>query len=116
MKILATYKVIHNDRYDCSQCVKKFNPDQRKGMGCFGGEQVVAVLGKRADYKLTKCPGNFYDETAAYLYELFGLFRQGKLPFKGAVTDQPAQVMEAFSVIGELEQAKQERKSKKNGR
>ena len=115
MKILATYKVIQSERYDCTRCVKRFDERQRKGLGCFGGEQVVAVLGTREGYKLTKCPGNFYDETCAYFYELFHLFKEGNLPFPGTVSEQPAQTMEVFSVISELEKAKQERQTKKNG-
>jgi len=116
VKLMATYAAQHNPRYDCHKCLEK-TPSKtiRKSWGCFGGKGVVKILG---DYQLTSCPGNFYDETAVFMIELYHLFERGHLPFPGSLTEQPAQIIEAFGVIQGLDNKRQELEQKRanNGR
>jgi hypothetical protein len=69
--------------------------------------------------KFTKHLSRFKYPLFGYALQLFENYERGLLPFEGSVSDQPAQVMELFSVIQNLrfeQEKKQMEKIKQNGR
>ncbi len=62
---------------------------------CYGG-------GKKRTFnnlKFHTCVGNFYSEAAQDLIKLYTVFEDGMLPFSGAITEQPAKIVDAFSKL-----------------
>jgi hypothetical protein len=69
--------------------------------------------------RFTKPFGHLRYSHLSYCLMLFENYQKGILPFEGSVADQPAQIMEIFSVLAELrreQEEKQNEKIKKNGR
>ncbi len=58
-------------------------------------------------------------ETIGYVLTLFENYTKGALPFPGNVSEQPAQIMEIFSVLGQLMREREQKaigEIKSNGR
>lgn len=57
-------------------------------------------------FELRTCPCNFHDRsTFCEIWTLFEPFeRLGVLPFRGGLADQPAKVVEVFSILRNLKQ------------
>lgn len=60
-----------------------------------------------------KCLCNFRNDSFSYYMQLYNSYKLGMLPFEGSVSDQPAAIMEAFSVIDRLQNERQEQETKK---
>ena len=115
--LLATRMIQRNRRFQCEKCLEVTDEAGRESLGCT--KPALSRFPLAGKYQLTLCPGNYYDEGAAFAFELYNLFRQGHLPCKGTVADQPAQLMEAFAVISDLEHQEEKEKQallKRNNR
>lgn len=89
--------------------------------------EVLAATKKKVSIApITSCGLKFTKHLSHFKYPLFGYvlslyenYERGQLPFDGSVSDQPAQVMDIFSVISNIrfeQQKKQLEKVKQHGR
>lgn len=126
----ATLQATRDKRFRCGECLSQFQgrPDEEDMLGrirsvkaCFGvvDRSVFSI----DDCEFHTCPGNFFDRGGLFLIELWRAYKNhGTLPFEGCYIDQPAKVMEAFSVIEEfdtqqlLENQKKERLKNRGNR
>lgn len=68
---------------------------------------------------LTKCVGNFYNQSYAQLLDVHRLFRKGVLANSGGLLDQPTKYIEMMNFLEILvseKETEQLKKSMKNGR
>ncbi len=104
---------MYSKRHDYEQrreTYQKHTQKRRAKQSCF-------FINDRCTYQLENikyytCIGNFYDKSVSSLYEMYTLYTKGVLPYKGALTDQPAKVIEIFQVIDGLRTDKIERLKK----
>lgn len=47
----------------------------------------------------SKCIGNYYDNVVAGYLSANEIYQKGVMPFSGSLFDQPAKIIEVFSVI-----------------
>ena len=102
----ATLHAIDHKRFQCDHCPER----NRKAMGCTTIDSVKSIV---KDIEFRTCPGNFWETWALMLLSAHTQNRQGVLPFDGAMMDQPAKIVEAFSVIDEHISDKMEADAKK---
>lgn len=114
IKILATHLIQRNPRWDCERCISKTTQDVRDSYGCRKPGPSRYPVGGR--YSLPLCVGNYYDDRAASLFEMYNLFKMGHLPYAGTVMEQPAYIMEAFGVISDLENTEAQKQAAENKR
>jgi hypothetical protein len=79
--------------------------------GGFEGLKTVGLYFKRPPY-------NFTSDILHYALTLFENYERGVLPFPGSLSEQPAQILEIFSVLRALRNEREllERKKLDNGR
>lgn len=101
VELLATRLANNYDRWNCDVCVTKMSEDARASYGCKKPGPSAFPLGGK--YGMSLCPGNFNDEGAQAIFEMYNLFKQGHLPEKGTIMDQGAWIMEAFAVVSTMD-------------
>lgn len=106
MRLKATMRVLDDRRYICGECLKKFDgradgekllETQRRLNGCYGDNRAEPYI--YDDISFLTCPGNVFDSDSIWLIELWREYQKGVLPFEGCLTQQPAKIIEAFSII-----------------
>lgn len=83
----------------------------RDRKGCFAKDDRVRH--RIGNLSFSSCIGNFYDRSVIYLYDLQDKYEKGIMPYKGALTEQPAKIIEAFGVIQAFNNERMEREVKK---
>ncbi len=75
--------------------------------------------------KFNRCIGNFYSQSGAMLIDFYYKYKEGVMPYEGALMDQPAKIIDVFNIIDGLIKNKTEDlrkkeasklKGKRNGR
>lgn len=64
-------------------------------------------------FKLNKCLGNFTSNEIYGYFEMYKLYEKGIMPFDGAISDQPAKIIDLFNMIDQLKAEKTEENQKK---
>lgn len=109
LELKTTLDVIDNKKFQCELCLSRKSELVAKTRTLYGCERVTAHrVFKNNDFIYTKCPGNFYSYRAAHFLEVFVHFDKGVLPYPGGLMDQPAKIMDIFSVISAHRQDKLE--------
>lgn len=81
----------------------------RELLGCFGEKpeyQWLDIMG----FEVRGCPKCEVDRTPeVYLYiRWYKMFEKGHLPFPGSLSEQPATMVQAFELIGEVHGRRQQ--------
>lgn len=107
LELIAGFEILSAKKWNCEACVRTTDAATRKAVkGCEGGKQFTLKQGDTA-YTLDRCLGNYYRPAVSQWYRAFKLFEKGILPFAGPLMDQPAKVLDIFSVYESLEYEKQ---------
>lgn len=115
-EIMANFEIGSKKRYQCESCVRSITPPQRLKKGCEGclpGRNFGLALNGKLEYEVTTCLGNLWNPAVFQWMEAYSQFKQGILPFAGALQDQPAKVMDIFQLLGALEAERAEEENKK---
>ena len=115
--IISTFKVLSDERMDCSKCLAKVPEKYREKMGCLSPRGDVYQY-RRAIY-WQRCPANFYNGAAEEFITLNRHFENGLLPFDGGMFDWPSKFFEAADLVASLkseEERKRMEKASKHGR
>lgn len=118
IKILANWEYITNPALNCNE-KRKLYKDPKKLEDFENRNGCGFKITKGVRYKLDDdrvgihscCCDHLHDNFNHILF-LHGQFEKGMLPFQGSLSDQPAQIIEIFSLIERLklkEQQKQQR-------
>lgn len=114
----SSIEVIYNSSLQCSKCVTRCDEKYREvRKGCTGKSAFKRPL--TDGVYLTKCMGNFYNQSYGQLLDVHRQFRKGILANTGGLLDQPAKYLDVMNLVEsficekEIEQLK---KSAKNGR
>lgn len=133
VELRTTLLAIDNREFQCAPCLQKYagrvdaekmTAASREVKGCVKPRSrpvhVVQNEEKTEVISYSLCPGNFWSQDALSMIQMHGHFRRGFLPFPGSVADQPAKVMEVFSVIdlymqekAEVERKRQQQKNER---
>jgi len=113
--LASTFDLIFRKRFDCDaqreRLYDRFQGEQldvrlaafNQAKGC-GGSITKQPLVRYAPFELRTCPCNFHNK--ATLLELWGGFSafdsHGILPFPGAYMQQPAKLLEAYTLLKSL--------------
>lgn len=122
-QIKATLFGFESKEYSCGDCQARYGgrPEAFLNKGCKEARPfTVAKIGD--DLKFTRCPGNYHSPSVSHWYRAYLLYEKGVMPFSGSFVEQPAKIIEMFSVMEnwkldrELrEQKKQAQKAKVSG-
>ena len=105
--------ILDNKTYQCGECLKKYRERKdaeemlkkyRTNMGCFTNDSPLKRVVNDIEY--STCPGNTFNFQVYYVIQLYRKYQDGILPYPGSLTEQPAKVMEAFSVIDDYNNTK----------
>ena len=107
-----------DNKFSCSTCLESpkdplLNKTKRERMHCFDlkqGKHHYKFL--NLEYKW--CIGNYYSEYAREIIDLYFAYEKGIMPYRGALTDQPAKAMEAFRIIEYYKSEYEKATKKKN--
>jgi hypothetical protein len=98
--LVAHYNSISNkDKYEVSSAVKSrgYSPEVLAKTKSKFAEKFNSV--ESCGIRFTKPFGNIEFENFDYFLTLFQQFERGHLPYPGSVSEQPAKVIEIFSVL-----------------
>lgn len=104
LQILCTIESIEDKRWNCGHCLgehkdkPKVTLAKQKRKGCFGDENLTYTM---EQYRLKTCPGNFVVPWVFEYIEMYFNYQRGILPYPGALSEQPAKIMEIFAIIGQ---------------
>lgn len=98
---------IDNRRFFCGDCLSKYDSRRDKDQMLERERQVKNCYGLPGpsihnidnEVFFSKCIGNYYDPVVASLFSANEAYQKGVMPFSGALFEQPAKIIEAFSVI-----------------
>lgn len=93
----STLVAAGNPRFQCESCLEKESDAARVVKGCEVNSSARVVSFKHLH--LRRCPANFATQGMINWVESHTLFRQGVMPFPGALMDQPNKVIELFRVV-----------------
>lgn len=111
LQITASVWSIFDSRWNCFNCANQRNFEQlKKVKGCISTPKANYTV---EGFKLNKCLGNFTSREVYGYFELNKLFEKGIMPFEGAVSEQPAKLIDLFNMIEQLKNEKQLEASKK---
>ena len=101
VEIKSTLLAIDERKYQCDPCHQIEPQRQAKAQRLQGCTQVVEWDVCKLDDQmgLHTCPGNYYSETVVGLLAAFTTFELGVMPYPGSYFDQPAKVLEIFTII-----------------
>lgn len=123
--IKSAFENVHNNRFNCSLCIKKNKEDFReKVLGCTG---KLPINKDEGNFFYNRCGGNFINPGYIKLFEVFKLYKQGILFCSGGLSDQPAKYLSLMTHIEflflqrdaeklNLIQQQRTKKEEKNGR
>lgn len=106
---------IENRRFYCNDCLSKYDSRRDKDQMLERERQIKNCYGNPGpsihninnEIFFSKCIGNYFDHGIANLISLNEHFQKGVMPFRGALLDQPAKIIEAFSVIESIKRDQQ---------
>lgn len=108
--LVTTFEIIYdeNRHYDCNHCLTnliKKTKNIQKARSCKEAKSDPVTFIKKKDYRIDyfSCVGNFYSNEAAYAIQLFQEYKDGKMPEKGGLFDQPAKLVDIFGFLYSLE-------------
>jgi late competence protein required for DNA uptake (superfamily II DNA/RNA helicase) len=121
VKIKTTLNVIHNERFQCSRCIRKHQGKRKDWEAHLEREQEAKACRSlkpepfaEIDQQIffTTCPGNFSYPEVLNWRAAFMRYQQGILPFPGSLMDQPNRVIELFQLFeaDEMDRMIEERK------
>lgn len=131
VKLVATWFYNVEDKFNCEEQKSKYlmMPESEKKIndymlarGCLGKSELSGVVydkpTNRPRYQQDEvcfynCFCNFIDPSTNFLLNLFWYFDKGILPFQGAITEQPAKIIDVFNVFTHLKHEKQKDDAKK---
>lgn len=107
--INATWHYVQNERqFNCDKKIaeyEKSNPIQVEDFlnknGC-RNRVIKTVRHKVQNLEFYSCVCNFKSHTLGLYLEMHQLYKEGIMPFSGGFDQQPAQIMEIFSVLDSL--------------
>lgn len=110
IKLCSTFEIAfdENKAYDCHNCLSKLiqkTPNIQLARSCKEAKENHVTFIEKEGYRIEyfTCVGNFYYEEAQYLIRLFQEFKEGKMPEKGGLFDQPAKLVDIFGFLYSLE-------------
>ena len=90
----------------------RFWRDQK---GCFGKVKMTKTgTLEKHHVVFASCPGNYRHGSVTQWLDLWRGFKEGHLPFRGGLLDQPAKIMEAFQILDSLQAEKMLAEKEKN--
>jgi hypothetical protein len=101
--LVSTYFSAAQAEYNCDHCLKKYAKSYRDKKKFCTIEKSTPVTDYHGSIKYFKCPGNFFNEGYALIIESYRRYNEGILPYSGGLFEQPAKIIEAFSVIRSLD-------------
>ena len=117
--LLPSLKALFEKEFNCHNCINKYSNTprgeqrsiaRRKQKGCFDYTSRTYEL---EDYKYFTCLGNFNDSYVRYYWELYLKYKEGMLPYKGSIQQQPNKIIEIFGILEEsLERTRDKKKGK----
>lgn len=112
ISLRATLHALDNQEFQCGKCLSKHSARSdyqaqtdrmRVVKGCEGISGNVIHRIKLDDsggsLGFRSCVGNYFDASVPGLIEAQRAYERGVMPFPGAMLDQPAKMIEIFSVI-----------------
>lgn len=117
-EIIANFEISCEKRWQCEACMKTSQPALRRRKGCEGGTKYGLALGGQVVYEVNSCIGNLWSPSVFHWMQAFQQYKNGIMPFDGALLDQPAKVIEIFSLLEQLQAEREEklRKEAEKGR
>ncbi len=111
LALMAAWEIAKDKAWNCNACLATSMEKLRLKKGCLGSVKVKYRLG---EFKLKTCVGNLFDPTASALIGAYFQFKNGIMPYAGSYMEQPAKILEAFSLFTELEIKDAEDRASKN--
>lgn len=100
---------MYSAQWNCFACVNKYSEVQRRTKGCFGIERPYII----EDIHYSSCVGNYSRDSFRDIVRLFDTYKEkGILPYPGSALEQPAKMMEIFSIIDSICQEKTKQQEK----
>jgi len=104
LQLLANFEILSEKKWNCEACIRTTDSATRNAVkGCNGGKTFGLATGGRVVFTVTRCIGNYYNSSVFEFYRAFRLYQKGVMPFEGALMDQPAKVLDVFSVLEALD-------------
>lgn len=101
VEIVATFQVLYDSSYQCTQCLKRVSAPAREKKGCeTATTEPFAEWRKLIKFK--RCPANYYSQYWASVIDIFRQYEKGILPFSGGLLDQPSKMIEALNLVETL--------------
>jgi hypothetical protein len=103
----ATLHIFDDKRFSCTDCLHKYKSRVdgekqtqilQKSMGC-ETPFPRPVHNIDGEILFDRCIGNYFSHQAVHWITIHTHFQRGVLPFPGSLSEQPAKVLEIFSVI-----------------
>lgn len=115
LQVTASVWSIFDDKWNCNVCVQSERHDQHKKIkGCISTPRTNYQV---EGFRINKCLGNFTSKEVYSYFEMHRFYEKGVMPFSGAMSDQPAKLIELMNIIGQLKNEKlkeiEERERKK---
>lgn len=105
-------------KFNCHNCIYQYGTSKRltdktertrKLKGCF---DYTTKSYRLENIKYDTCIGN-YVTNLDYLFDAFGLYEKGIMPFDGPLSNQPSKIISIFNII---EVRRNEKKAANNGK
>jgi len=109
VSIITTYEIINQDNqpFNCFNCLAKAkNPAKiQLSRSCQDIKDKHVNFTQTKNYRIEyfTCIGNFYSKAAENLVGLYEDYKKGILPNTGGLYDQPAKLVDAFSLMYSME-------------
>lgn len=120
ISVRATLHALENKNFLCSECLNTYNHRQnsekltdelRRSKSCETVSDRVITQIESIKYKT--CPGNFFDHSVVSWISAHQNYKNGVMPFPGSFSEQPAKVIELFSIIDNFQHERSEKQLEK---
>lgn len=101
MSLVSTFWSIYSPEWNCQKCIKKYSQSVRDSRKSCSVKKPQPILNYR-HINYFKCPSNWYNSGTARLLDMFRFFNSGVLPFEGGLLNQPAKLIDVFSLFDAL--------------
>ena len=112
-QIVGSWLALTDKEFNCQSCLAKYakRPNAsrdtaywREMKGCEGPIKITKTgIMEKHHVQFMRCPGNFRTPQGVGWIMLWRSFdKTGALPYPGGVAEQPAKIMEIFSIIDSL--------------
>jgi len=101
VSLISSFWAIYSPEYNCQKCIKKYSESARDlRKSCFTKRQKPIISYEGINYY--KCPSNWSNSGVFRLIDMFRFFKNGMLPFEGGLLNQPAKLIDVFSLFDNL--------------